>query len=143
MKRSPSLSWDTLVDSAIRGRLALPLWVMFSYLAESLRAEVPTCVLEALAAAAADTDMAGMEAALYGARMGSRGSLSDLHRRARSWRSRVVFYKWVLLPSPRYLHWRYPTIDSWRLPSYYIGRPLRYLVRRVQRALRRHRAIEG
>lgn len=136
MQRSTGLDWDSLLESAIQARLALPLAVMFGYLAHELGAGVPSHFLDGLAVAAAKTDVVGVEAALSGVRQGSRGSLGNIHRHAVTPRSRAAFYKWALLPAPATMRWTYPGSPPWQLPWLYIRRPLGGLLRLAWIALR-------
>jgi hypothetical protein len=65
--RQPDLDWDVLLQSASRGRLAIPLSVMLSYLAEDLNAAMPVSVRAHLTAMVAQIDVLGCEIALLGA----------------------------------------------------------------------------
>lgn len=136
MQQSPNLDWDMLLDTALRSRLALPLSVMFGYLAKELAAPVPTCVSKPLAAKAAKATVMGIEAALCGARMGRRGTLRNLIRHANSWQAHAVLLKWILLPSPSYMRWKYSMRHPLRLPFYYVYRPVRFIARRMYFASR-------
>ena len=135
LDRCTDLDWDVLADEIQRARLALPASVMLSYLAEDLGALVPSFVLRQLADDGSRTTVEGDEAALFAARVGGRSSFRDLLRRSSSWRAKAVVLRWMLLPSPRYLRWTYPVHSAWLLPFRYLWRPLRYVVRRTQRAV--------
>src|SRR4051794_27310273 len=48
IRSSPGLDWDRLVDTAERGRLAIPMACLLGYLARDLRAQVPPETIETL-----------------------------------------------------------------------------------------------
>jgi hypothetical protein len=66
LDRNIDLDWDYLVGWGVRGRMALPLWITLSYLAQELDAPVPAAVLENLRSAAANTKRIGRQLALLG-----------------------------------------------------------------------------
>lgn len=132
----PTPDWDTVVATTREGQLALPIFVMLSYLAEALEAPVPAAALAALRAAAMRTDRVRRQAAIRGVRAGSRGRLREILR-VSGWRSRLAVLGWMLAPSPAYLRWTHPGTPAWRLPACYVTRPLRFVGRRFQGA-RRH-----
>ena len=134
--RYPDLDWDALLGSAVAGHLALPLYVTLGYLAAELGAPVPETVLGQLSAAAR-TDLLGRECALTGARAGQDGSFRNLFRNTGGRRSRAEILKWMLLPSPRYLRWRYGESDPRFVSLYYLRRPLRYGARWISPRLGR------
>jgi hypothetical protein len=129
----PTPDWDIVVATTREGGLALPLFVMLSYLAEALEAPVPAAALAALRAAATGTDRGRRQAAIRGIRVGARGRLSDILRIS-GWQSRWAVLGWMLAPSPAYLRWIHPGTPAWRLPACYVTRPLRFVARRFGRA---------
>jgi hypothetical protein len=131
VERHPDLDWKVLFDCAARSHLALPLSVMLGYLAAELQAPIPIAFLERLRRRASQADTVERELALWGAHTSSRGRFKNLLRLTGNWRTRVFVLKWIFFPSPRYLCSVQQLRLSWRLPFYYIGRPLRYVARRI------------
>jgi hypothetical protein len=135
MTSDRTLDWD-LVDSTARAsRLALPLAVLFGYLAEHLEAPVPGRVRESRSAAAAQADRATREIALVGVRAGPRGTFRNLFRSARGWSERAALIKWMLAPAPATLRLGEPLRHAKLWPVYYALRPIGYVVRRVRSAI--------
>jgi hypothetical protein len=130
LKHHPSLDWDALLETARRGRLALPLRAMFGYLTESLDAPIPHAVMQRLAESV-ETSLLACEAALSCLSAGRRGSLLQLFQAANRIPARLVLFKWMVIPSPSCLRWRYAPHPGWTLPLVYLVRPLRYLTRRL------------
>jgi hypothetical protein len=129
--RCQNLDWEVLLHSAARSRLALPLSVMLDYLAEELRAPIPSGVLTRLHAIASRAETVDCELALWGARVGTRVRLKDIIGLARDWHTRIRVLKWLLLPSPAYLRSIRQMPRPWLLPFYYAYRPLRYTIRYI------------
>ena len=129
--RFPNLDWDQLIVSAKRRHLALPMSVMLGYLVEKLHAPIPPHVLNDLEAAASRNTI-GQEIALSIARSSEKGGFRGLLGNARSWRSRVPIFKWMLFPSPAYIRWTNPQMEAWALPFHYVSRPMGYLARRFR-----------
>jgi len=139
LENTPNFPWDRFVDTALRGRLALPLWIMLGYLAEELAAPVPGEVLKALASEAGKTDKFGLETALSCVRLGRRGTYRDIFRTIGNWNALTVMMKWVLFPSNDFLRWKYDVKRPWHLPFTYLYRLFRYISEFVQK----RRRLEG
>ena len=131
IERYPNLDWDILLDCAQRNHSALPLSITLSYLAKELQAPIPAALLARLHTAASQANTIEREVALWGARAGTRGRFKNLLQMSDDWRSRVFVLKWILFPSPAYLYSMQQFPPSWRLPFYYLSRPLRYVSRRM------------
>jgi hypothetical protein len=131
VKECSELDWDAFLRGVLSSRLALPLSVMLTYLSHALGVGLPAGVLHQLNAAAAQTSIVGHEAALSGARLGSRGTLRNLLSSAGSCQARAAVLKWMLLPSPSCLRWTYGIRSPWLLLPYYAYRPLGYFARRI------------
>jgi hypothetical protein len=128
VRQHPDLDWSVVVDVTRRSRVALPVWVMLSYLVRHLEATIPTWVLDDLRQAAMGTDALRRQSAIAGVHAGHRGSLMSLWR-ASGWRSRLGLVRWALAPSPSYLRWTCAPERPWTLPLWYVRRPLRCLAR--------------
>ena len=137
IEQHADLDWDLFLDAALHSRLALPLSVMLSYLANDLGAPIPSLVLRRLADEGAQAPAIGREAALSGARAGDQGSLKNLLSRTDGWRARAVVLRWMLVPSPDCLRWSRSGRASRFLPLLYLRRPLRYIARRLRLARKR------
>jgi hypothetical protein len=136
VERYPDLDWDLFLESIRQSGLALPLSVMFQYLAASMNAPIPLVFLGRLCAAAANSQPIERQLALRGTRSAGQGSLKDLFQRATNWRERVFLVQWLLFPSPRYLSWVDQIHRPWVLPFHYVYRPLRYFVYRLRSFVR-------
>jgi hypothetical protein len=134
MSRHPDLDWELLIHDIRRSGLALPVSVMFEYLAESLEAPIPKSVLRSLSTAASHSRPIERQLALRGTRSDGRSSLRELFGRATNWRERVFIIQWLLFPSPGYLAW-VDQVHSWLLPFHYLYRPLRYAAGRLQSSI--------
>jgi hypothetical protein len=142
LDRCPDLDWDALLTGAIRSHLALPLSVLLGYLANELVAPVPRLTLSRLLEAGARSSIVACEAALSGARAGSRGTMANLLGYTHSWLGRAIVLKWRFLPSPGCLRWTYGVRSSWLLPAYGLYRPLSVLTGRIRSLFRSLRAAQ-
>lgn len=129
IERHPDLDWEVLLEHIEHSHLALPLSVTLGYLAEELQAPIPASFLDRLHAVASQANMVEREVALCGAHASARGRFKNLLRMASNWRTRIFVLKWILFPSPAYLYLMQHLRPSWRLPFYYLARPLRYVAR--------------
>lgn len=137
LTRHSNLDWEALLEASTRSRLAVPLSVLFAYLAHELNAPIPAFVIERLGATASRADAIERQVALLGARSASRGTFRSLLRHSADWRTRAEIVKWMLLPSPRYLRSTGQLHAWWSLPGHYLLRPLRYVARRARHRIRR------
>lgn len=132
MRAHSDLDWDVFVSTAIRSRLELPLSVMLGYLATEQNAEVPVEVRRKIKNAAGKTDATGYQAALFGAAAATHSDIVvELFRHARTWTQRCILLRWLILPSPVHLQWRYGLKHRWQVFLLYLVRPIRGLVHRV------------
>lgn len=125
--------WNLFTDLAGRSNLALPLAVMLSYLAQSLKATIPPAVLERLRTMATRTEPLGYEIALAGAHKTANGTLRNMMGKSRGLRERLIILNWVFFPSARYLKMMQDVRHPRLMPLYYLLRPFRNLMRERQR----------
>jgi hypothetical protein len=137
--RSADLDWGLVADCALRGRLALPVALMLSYLAGELEAPVPPAVLERLNVAAAQADTVAREVALLGAHCGTRGSLRSLVCAASGWGDKAFVLRWALFPSPGYVRSAHGVRGFRAMAGWYAGR----LARGLRRCLSRRGGMRG
>jgi hypothetical protein len=90
--------WDVLLATARRGRLALPLAIMVTYLADEIEVPVPASVVHRLWADAAETDETGREAARLGAEAPERLRIQDVLVAPRNWPSAMARVRRRLFP---------------------------------------------
>jgi hypothetical protein len=132
--RSPDgPDWDRLLETAARGRLAIPLSCLLGYLADELGAPVPSPVLEELARearAAGPTERDVALSAAWQARRRSRGRGGPPVRR------RLTLARWALAPAPGYLRATGTAHGRTGLAAAYATRPWRALGRRARHAVR-------
>jgi hypothetical protein len=133
----PELDWRVFVDGAAQARLALPAFVQLRYLATEMKLPIPPAVIEQLGRTAAAADNPALEAALIGARAGSRATLANLLRNSEGWRERARVLKLLLLPSATTVRELEQPGNPWWLPLCYIHRPARYLARGAREWWRR------
>ena len=132
------LDWDLLISCTRRSHTALPLFVTVNYLADALKAPIPSRVLTQLKETALEADKICYEAALFSVQKSSRGGLTKILRSCDDWRTLAFVAKLALFPSPRYLGWIHEIRCSWLLPLYYPYRPVRYIVRQLWFFCKRH-----
>jgi len=128
-----SLDWTMFVSIAKAARIGLPLSIVLRYLAESLRAPIPTEVLEAVDVLADATDDVGHEAAVLGALVGTHAKMRRLIVAAPNWSTRWILMRCLLAPTPacvRDMGW---VTGSRTLVAFYVMRPLLYAGRRLAR----------
>jgi len=136
---APDLDWDALLVGATETKLALPLSVFLTYLAERLDAEIPPSVVQLLARDAKRVGRTAREAALFGAR-----ERPDRFRAATSsWKSRVFLLRWRLLPTPSYLHWTYGAGSRKDVSVLYLKRIARHVARAARRLSSCARPVSG
>lgn len=127
------LDWDAFLWDTTRVKLALPLHVMFEYLATQLGAPIPRPVLQSLAHDAARAGPRAREAVLFGVH----GTHRQLRKATHEWRSRGLLLRWWLFPSPSCLRWEYGARSRSGILLLYIERIVRHVVRRVRFVLTR------
>jgi len=127
----PDLDWDLLIDCARRSHTVLPLFVTVNYLADALKAPIPSRVLTQLGDAVSNANEIRREAALFSAQTSSRGGLMKILRSCTDWRTLASVVQWALFPSPAYLRWIHDIRYSWLLPFYYPYRPFKFVVRQM------------
>ncbi|MHA1537104.1 MAG: nucleotidyltransferase family protein [Alphaproteobacteria bacterium] len=134
MNAKNALDWGEFTAQVQRTRLALPVTAMLRYLAGPLGAEVPD---EVLAAPAKSASRPECEAALLGALGGLSGVRYYWFRRPRSAGARRMLIRFLLMPSPTYIRYRFGTAARGWLVILYAYRPLAYIAQRLWwRALR-------
>lgn len=141
--RHPELDWDELLDTARTSGLALPLYVLLTYLVGELCAPVPEDVLRKLKADAERAHPLDREAALFGGIVGLSTAINALFGPFVSLRSRAEVAKYVLAPSPACVRWSFPGGHRLILPLLYLYRPIRYVVSRVRGLVFPHDEEDG
>ncbi len=131
IRRHPVLDWNEFLSTAVRARLALPLSLTLRYLVESLDAEVPPDLLDALDRAADEADTLGREVALHGALTGSHRRMTQVLLNSRGWGCRLALLRSLVAPSPACVAAMGSVANPLLLPLYYVARPLRFAARGV------------
>jgi len=137
LQRNPGLEWQLIVRSAEDARVALQLYVLLRWLKASLDVSIPEAALAQLRDRSRGLDFVAAE-----------GILASLVHTQMSWaraleccrgerRMVLNFLKFGALPSPRYLRWRYNSDRNWRLPLYYLRRPVQFGMNFARRQLLR------
>ena len=135
LQRHQDLDWDSLLSSACRHHLIVPLSMLLGYLSRELEAPIPMQFLNRLHFAASRAGYRDREAAMWGVvAQGCAGSQAMI-RSAPNWRVRFSIIRWLLFPSPGYLRWAEHIHFTWLLPAYYLYRPLKFALRRIRNAL--------
>jgi len=129
--RYPDLNWAQLISCAKKSHMALPMFIMLSYLTEKLDAQIPSNVLLDLGKASSES-IIGQEIALSIARNFASGGLKSLLNNTKNWQSRFPIFKWMILPSLDYIRWTNPHTETWVLPFLYVSRPVKYFARRFK-----------
>ena len=92
------IDWDMFLDTTCRGRLALPLAIMITYLAEDIEAPVPPFVLHRLWDEASRTDVMGREAARLAAGAKPRLRLQDVVAAPERWPATIARVRERMFP---------------------------------------------
>lgn len=134
MHAKSGLDWSEFAEQVERARLALPVATMLGYLAGPLGAAVPG---EALTETGRRASRPECEAALSAALGGLTGLRYFWFRGLRSTGARRLLIRFLCLPTPSYIRYRFGTTARARLVLYYAYRPLAYVAQRLwRRALR-------
>ena len=134
MNAEKGLDWSEFSEQVERTRLVLPVATMLRYLAGPLGAAVPD---DALAASVRRPSRPECEAALSAAIGGLTGLKYFWFRGLRSAGARRMLIRFICLPSPSYVRYRFGTKARGRLALFYAYRPLAYIAQRLWwRALR-------
>jgi putative nucleotidyltransferase-like protein len=128
-----AIDWTELTRIAIDTRAALPLYVMYRYLATTFGVSIPDQVIAELRRSAANVGVLQQLAALDGLRADPRQRRLKSLAEASDWRSRAVIARAMLLPPPAYFRVRHPGISSLALALMYVDRPFRFIARQVNR----------
>ncbi len=126
-----SIDWDQLCLDARNGGVQLPAHITFEYLAKELGVPIPVSAINRLQGYASHVSLSLREAALFGLVAGQQVDIIDMIRNIRSVGEALTLAKWVLVPSPDHLRWKYVTTRPWLLPVYYLLRPLKAIAYRV------------
>lgn len=134
MHAKPGLDWREFAAQVERTRLALPATTMLRYLAEPLGAAVPG---DALAAGSRPASRPECEAALSAAIGGLTGLRYFWFRGLRSAGARRLLIRYLCLPTPSYIRYRFGAAAGGWLVLLYVYRPVVYVAQRLWwRALR-------
>jgi hypothetical protein len=125
LERHPNLDWCVVVETAVRSRVGLPLWVLLRWLRDVLGAAIPAERLDELHECSRMIDALTAEsiyASLLHTTLSRRKALRTL---SGSSRAQLGFLRFSAVPSPRYMRWRHNVDADWKLPVYYADRPRR------------------
>jgi hypothetical protein len=125
LERHPNLDWCVVVETAVRSRVGLPLWVLLRWLRDLLGAAIPAERLDELHERSRMIDALTAEsiyASLLHTTLSRRKALRTL---SGSSRAQLGFLRFSAVPSPRYMRWRHNVDADWKLPVYYADRPRR------------------
>jgi hypothetical protein len=131
--RHSELDWKLFLDDAEAMKLGLPLSIMMRYLAEALDASVPAEILASLDALADGADSVACEIAVLGTLGGAHARMRRMIVTAPDWSARFSLLRCLLAPSPACMREIGYAPESWRLPYYYLQRPLVYAAREASR----------
>lgn len=128
-----AIDWAAATRIGIDSHAALPLYVMYRYLAATFDAPIPGNVISEFRAAASRTGVLQHLAATEGVRADPRQRRIKVIVEASGWRSRAILARAALFPPPRYLRAKNPQASSLRLAWMYLSRPLRFVARQINR----------
>jgi hypothetical protein len=128
LERHPNLDWSVVIETAVRSRAGLPLWVLLHWLRETLGAAIPTERLGELYERSRTIDALTAES-IYASLLHTTLSRGKAFRAlGGSWRAQLGFLRFTAVPSPRYMRWRHNVDANWQLPVYYADRPRRIVL---------------
>jgi len=124
VQRHADLSWPLLLSTARASRLALPLYLALSYLAQEIGLPVPADALESLRASAARTDVRGRSAIRLGIPPPAGTAREIWASGSSAWRRLGMLLRRAFPPPLEYalrhdLRW-------WQLPAAYVRRLARH-----------------
>ena len=128
-----AIDWTAVTRIAIDAHAALPLYVMYRYLATTFNASIPAQVIGELRRSAARCGPLQHLAALDGLRADPQQRRIKSLLEHSGWSSRAAIARAMLLPPPAYFRARHPEASSLSLTLMYFKRPLRFIVRQVNR----------
>jgi len=131
--REPALDWTLFLDATKAANLGVPMSIMMRYLADSLYAPVPARIIAALDTLAENSDGVGWEIAVLGALGGAHARMRRIIATAPDWSARLTLIRCLLAPSPASMREMGYAPERWRLPYYYMKRPLIYAARAASR----------
>jgi hypothetical protein len=131
--------WPMIARIASNARAALPAYVMYQYLADTVNIPIPADVMGALRKAASKAGPLQHLAAIDGLRAELQTRRIKLIVESSGWRSRVALGRSTLFPPPAYFTNRYPGIGTLSLAMLYLERPWRFLARQISRGVYRMR----
>jgi hypothetical protein len=139
-QRLTDLDWMSFPEQVKGVRLVLPIAVMLRYLRDELAAPIPPLVVETLESEVENTRRLDWEAALLGARQGSRSGPARMLQRCSTGRCRLLVLRCTILPSPACIRWMagpLPPLSSAKYAILYVLRHIhlgsRYLASRAGR----------
>ncbi len=134
--------WEVAVRTATRARLALPLFVAWGWIAQSLAADVSAQALNELAARSKRLDRVAVEG-IYASMLHSARSPRVALRWTHGHLQTICgFLKFGAMPSLVYVMWQDNAMRGWMLPYYYVKRALKVAIRFVLRRARRIRVAD-
>jgi hypothetical protein len=123
------IDWTWIEDRATAGQMAGPLLVLFEFLSRQFAAPVPARLLSSLQKTVVGSGATATLAAKVCLLTSVRGHPKDLLNQAPDARTRFQLARWLLLPPPQYLTWIEGSASSVNLPSYYVSRISKFLIR--------------
>lgn len=125
------LDWTRLIRTVATMNLGLPMNIIMRYLAEVLDAGVPADAIATLDELAGNADDVQREIAVLGALAGAHAKMRRIIFTAPDLPARFRLLRCILAPSPACMReMGYATAD-WRLPYYYMKRPVVYALRTI------------
>jgi len=127
-----SINWDQLCLDARNGGLDLPAHLTFEYLAKEIGAPIPVSATNRLEVGASRVSLSLRETALFGLVASPQANIVNIIRNIQSVGEALTLAKWMLVPSPGHMRWKYVITRRWLLPVYYLLRPLRAVAYRIR-----------
>jgi hypothetical protein len=131
--REPGLDWTLFLYATQTAKLGVPMSIMMRYLAGSLDAPVPTGIIAALDTLAENADRVAWEITVLGALGGAHAKMRRVIATAPDWSARLTLIRCLLAPSRACMREMGYAPEPWRLPYYYMKRPLLYAARAASR----------
>lgn len=129
----PALDWTLFLDTTETANLGVPMSIMMRYLADALDVPVPAEIIAALGTLAENADGVAWEIAVLGALGGSHAKMRRIIATAPDWSARLTLIRCLVAPSPACMREMGFAPEPWRMPYYYMKRPLLYAARAASR----------
>ncbi len=136
VQRHPNLDWNVVVENACSKHMAMPIRAMLEYLSREFDVQIPANVFSRLGTAATHANALDLEAVLAGVTMGLGSRVGILWKHNSVWRLKFHILRFLLLPSPLYMQWRYGSATPGHTTLRYVYRPIRFIAYRIYRMIR-------